>query len=492
MNNNKSSTLGIALLLPDGVGIRNFVLGPFLLEASAQGKVNLFHQLEPEYLPLYVKDDSVEWQNLLPFVDRPLPFVLRQALSAAQMYWINSPPMRAALNRTIHGSLRLRAAVKVGHWLGRAMASPSRMRLLEWTHNAVVARSKEVAYFRRVFEEIRPSVLFCSSQGPRVLIAPVLAAKQLGIPTAAFIFSWDNLSSKGRIVAPFDHFLVWSDHMKQELHEFYPYVSDQNIHVVGTPQFDPYAQKNLLWPRAEFFHRIGADPKRPLICYSGGDVENSKADHLHVRVLMELIRCNKIQGQPQVLLRPSPIDPGTRYDAVRREFPELMYARPAWLQYESPHGQFFGLLPLAEDVEFLANLTYHADLNINFASTMTLDFAIHDKPVVNVAFEVTEKFLFGTSMWEFVRGFRHYDPVVELGAARFALTIEEFVAQVNSYLKDPSLDREGRRRFVELEVGVPVGGCSKRVLESLQAIAFSVKGPNRSRDSYAEFAESAS
>ena len=38
-------------------------------------------------------------------------------------------------------------------------------------------------------------------------------------------------------------------------------------------------------------------------------------------------------------------------------------------------------------MQFLANLTHHADLNVNLASTMTLDFAIHDKPVVNVAFD---------------------------------------------------------------------------------------------------------
>jgi hypothetical protein len=147
-------------------------------------------------------------------------------------------------------------------------------------------------------------------------------------------------------------------------------------------------------------------------------------------------------------------------------------------------------MPLAEDVQFLANLTHHADLNINFASTMTLDFAIRDKPVINVAFEVTAPPLFGTSMWEFVRGFKHYDPVVDLRAARFALTVDEFVVHVNSYLKDPSLDREGRRRFVELELGVPVGKCSTRVLEVLQAIANPVTTAIRANEGCAKYVES--
>lgn len=259
--------------------------------------------------------------------------------------------------------------------------------------------------------------------------------------------------------------------MKQELHRFYPDVSEARAHVIGTPQFDPYADRTLLWSWTEFCHRIGVDPNKPLICFSGGDAEVSKADHLHVRALMELIRSGKVHGQPQVLLRPAPSDHTNRYDSVRRDFPELIYAPPAWVHAKSPHGQFFGLMPSAEDVQMLANLTYHAHLNINFASTMTLDFAIRNKPIINVMFEVSDPPLYGTSMWEFVRGFGHYDPVVELGAARFARTGEEFVNHINNYLRDPSLDCEGRRRFVELEIGIPIGRSSERIIEVLEAIA---------------------
>jgi hypothetical protein len=48
---------------------------------------------------------------------------------------------------------------------------------------------------------------------------------------------------------------------------------------------------------------------------------------------------------------------------------------------------------------------------------------------------------------------------------------EELAAHVNAYLADPSLDREGRRKLVELEVGVPVGRSSEAVLEALARIA---------------------
>jgi hypothetical protein len=43
----------------------------------------------------------------------------------------------------------------------------------------------------------------------------LLAAQQLGIPTATFIFSWDNLP-KATMVVETDYYFV-GDHMKLEL-----------------------------------------------------------------------------------------------------------------------------------------------------------------------------------------------------------------------------------------------------------------------------------
>ena len=467
-----NKNLRLAVLLPDGVGFRNFVFGPFLREAVAEAEVHLFQLRDEQRLPDLASSvtDRLFWHKLIPFTERPAPFILRQTLMSAYMHWVNTPPMHLALNRTFGGSLRRRAAMSLSRWMGKAAASPTRMDWVDRAHRATLSRSEEVAHYRRVFSEIKPDVIFSSNQGPLFILAPILAAQQLGIPTATFIFSWDNLSSKGRILAPFDHFLLWSDQMRRELHRFYPSVQRERTHVIGTPQFDPYADKSLLWSRAEFSRRIGADPARKIICYSGGDEETSKADPYHVRALMELIRSGKIEGRPQVLLRPAPIDRGSRYEGVRRDFLELIYAQPEWIHHESAFDGFYGLMPSSEDVRFLCNLTHHADLNVNFASTMTLDFAIHDKPVINVVFEVTTPPLFGTSMWEFVRGFEHYDPVVELGAARFAHTVDQLAEHVNAYLADPSLDREGRRQFVELEVGAPIGESSNRIVQVLEAI----------------------
>jgi hypothetical protein len=147
----------------------------------------------------------------------------------------------------------------------------------------------------------------------------------------------------------------------------------------------------------------------------------------------------------------------------------MLFAPPQWVHPSS--GHWAAVLPTESDVQFLANLTHHCDLNVNMASTMTLDFAIHDKPVVNVAFDVGSPPPHGTPLWDYYYRFEHYRPVVELRAARFARSREELWDQVSRYLADPSLDRDGRRKLVELEAGPQIGGSLARITETLVSIA---------------------
>lgn len=460
----------IALLLPDGVGVRNFVLGSFLECACRRHEVLALHGIPEKQLELYptLRGPTVTPEPLRPFQDRPSLYLMRQALGFAQMYWAQTRSMRFRLARPVKGSWRSKAAHHAAKALGRWSASPERIQRLDRWHCAQVRKTPEVEGYRQLFQKHAPAILFCSHQRPSSIVPPVVAARSLGIPTATFIFSWDNLTSKARIAAPFDHYMVWSQHMREELLRFYPEIRPDRVHVVGTPQFDAYARKGLHWTRGEFFQKIGADPSRPLLCYSGGDTATCPEDALHVNVILQLIADGKIKRSPQVLVRPAPVDSGKRYAEIRRRWPQMIFAQPRWIETEP--NAWSGVLPLPEDVEMLVNITAHSDVNINLASTMTLDFAIHDKPVVNVAFDVANPPPFGIPLWDYYYQYEHYQPVVQLGAARIARSPEALAQHINDYLDNPALDREGRRQFVDLEVGTPIGQSSQTIVDSLEKI----------------------
>jgi hypothetical protein len=458
----------LAVLIPDGVGLRNFA-GVFLKHFN--GEATLFHEAPGAQVEKIVSGAAarVKWAQLIVPPERPLSFTLRQTLTFAHVYWGDTKAMRYTRARRLRGSWKTVAANRTAKLVGRMAATRHGIRLLESTYFRAMESSPEIEHYRRMFTQQTPDVVLSSSQqSPKVLL-PILAAKSLGIPTVAFVASWDNLTSKGRIAAPFDHFLVWSEHMKGELLRLYPDVSPDRVHVVGSPQFDPYADTSLLWTREVFLRKIGADPSRPLICYSGGDETSCPDDQEHVRVLMQAVRSGAVRGNPQVLVRPCPVDPGTRYDAVRRDYPELLFAQPDWVQ--PVPGAWAPCIPTLDDVQFLANLTHHADVNVNLASTMTLDFSIRDKPVINLAFDVTSPPPMRVPLWDLYYQWEHYAPVVRLGAARIARSPEQLTEHVNAALANPATDRDGRRKLVELQVGAPIGTAGVNITHVLSRIA---------------------
>ena len=463
------NTFPTVVLLPDGSGVRNFLLGGFMTALAEENPSLILHQMADEAVAGFRRSlgPRTHWARLQ--YREPIPsFLLRNALTYAQLYWARTRSMRFNLRQPSNQSWRYRTALKTAKALGKLNGSAAGIQRLNRLYRALVKRSPEVGRYRRLFQETGTEILFCSHQRTQLAVPAVVAAQSLGIPCVTFIFSWDNLSSKGRIPAPFDHYLVWSPLMKEELQRYYPDVAPDRIHVVGTPQFDPYGDASVDWGREAFFQKIGADSTQPLICFSGGDSKTCPEDPGHLNILMELIREGRIKGRPRVILRPAPVDDGRRYQAVLKRFPEVIHAQPDW--YTPRGGDWQQILPTKEDILFLANLARHVDLNLNMASTMTLDFAIHDKPVVNLAFDVADPPLFGAPIWEVYYRFEHYRPVVELGAARFARSREELAQHINDYLADPGLDRENRRNLVDLQVQGPIGQAYRRVVDHLTLI----------------------
>jgi hypothetical protein len=460
----------IAVLVPDGVGVRNFILGGFLPEMARSFRPDVFHNIPDHLLDRYTAPhgDSVSWQPMVPYLQARKPLILQYTLEYAHMYRANTQAMQRALGRPLGGPLRSRLFIRSSRVAGRVGALLGCMSTLEALYCAAAAERPEVAQYREIFVKTKPKAVFCSSQRPTSVLPAVLAAKVLGIPTVAFVFSWDHLTTKGRIAAPFDYYLVWSRHMRAELLRYYPEISPERIHIVGTPQFDPYADQTLLWTRDEFCRRIGADPSRKVLCYSGGDMATCPEDPKHLEALVSHVRSGRIHGNPQVLLRPVPVDNGSRYDEVCRRHPEVIRLQPQWVHAEP--GNWTRVLPTAEDVQFLANLTHHVDVNVNLGSTMTLDFGLHDRPVVNVAFDCSDPPALGMPVWDYYYNYEHLRPIVELGTSRIARTREQLADHVNAYLQNPALDRAGRRRLAEMQVDVPPGESSRRIVQVLEEL----------------------
>jgi hypothetical protein len=208
-------------------------------------------------------------------------------------------------------------------------------------------------------------------------------ANRLGIHTCSVVFSWDNLP-KTRMTYEANDWLVWSNWMKRELKHLYPNINAGNIHVTGTPQFDAYYNSSLYWSKEKFHEFFAVNGKKHVFCFSGNE-PSFPSDHLYLTdVLTQLSKLPEAKDCV-VLVRPSPNDYTGRLEAVAQRFPELaMVARPLWKREGDRDWETN--IPTPADEAVLVNLVLHCDALFNIGSTMNLDFAHHNKPAVNFAY----------------------------------------------------------------------------------------------------------
>ncbi|TPG40127.1 UDP-glycosyltransferase [Flavobacterium pectinovorum] len=230
----------------------------------------------------------------------------------------------------------------------------------------------------KTLQRENPAMVFCTNQRPLTAIAPILAAKDLGIPTAAFIYSWDNLP-KAMMVIETDYYFVWSNHMKEELLFYYSYIKEENIFVTGTPQFEIHFDKEKLLSREEFFQQNEMDLTKKYVCFSGDDVVTSPDDPKYLEEAAVAIQKMNDKGfNLGIIFRRCPVDFSGRYDEVVKKYPDIIKTiDPLWKPFSSSWNT---ILPTKEDDYLLSNLAEHCEMVLNLGSSMVFDFVSHEKP----------------------------------------------------------------------------------------------------------------
>jgi hypothetical protein len=86
---------------------------------------------------------------------------------------------------------------------------------------------------------------------------------------------------------------------------------------------------------------------------------------------------------------------------------------------------------------------------------------------VNVAFDLSPERSFQEPIDQYYTRYDHYRTVVETGAVRMARSPGELLAHVTAYLREPELERDARRRLVELWCGPFDGQSGRRLAAAL-------------------------
>ncbi len=453
----------IVAILPRGEAIRNFVYTGAIDELSTAADITLLSVVPNDRIWAELQR---QYQCVIPLREHSYNWVvrfIREELDVAHGRWLWSKGAQARWEWRDQEATSISKRLKrIGKkFLCYPFANRPGLEILSNLESRASHRFHPTEDYLRLFRERRPSLVFNGSQvHNRVSLPAVHAARELGIPIATFLFSWDNLTSQGRIYPQSDYYIVWNEALGRGLLEIYSSVKPEHVFVTGTPQFDFHFRPEFYWSHNEFCSRVGADPNRPIVLYSTGMANHVIGEPWVVERIADMLQEMTEVGRPQLLVRILPKGPQGHFDELKRRRKDILFPQVPWEEN--------WLTPTTEDAYLLTNTLRHSSVGINIASTISLELCMFDKPVINVGFPVpgidVDKDFDYTRYYEF----EHYRPVLESGAIEMTNSEEDLRYKIINAIKHPDERAPQRAALLRSFFGESLDGrSSTRVVEAL-------------------------
>jgi hypothetical protein len=312
----------------------------------------------------------------------------------------------------------------------------------------------------RMLGELAPDAIVVSPlvDAASAQVDLVKSAHSLGIPVAAGIASWDNLTNKGLLRVHPDLVLVWNEIQKHEAVSLHG-VAPERVAVTGAQLFDRWFGRAPSRDGDTFRRHIGLAGEAPYVLFTGssGFISEGRAEVAFVRRWVAALRtCGdaRVESLP-IVIRPHPYNARAWTDVDMSEFADVV----VW-----PRGAYN---PVAEDSrnDFFDSL-YHSAAVVGINTSAMIEAAIVGRPVLSIQ---TDDF---ASTQEGTLHF-HYLLPENGGFLRVARSLDEHVRQLAHVVANADAVRAETDRFVDRFVR-PLGrerDATPIVADTLEALA---------------------
>lgn len=292
-------------------------------------------------------------------------------------------------------------------------------------------------------------------------------AKKRNIALFGMIRSWDNLTTYGYIRVVPDVFLAQSEFIADMARRYQKFPASM-IKVTGTPLYDLYIKKDILWPREKFFASYDTGPVAGIILYGAmGKFLFPKEDEVIALFEDILARYGNRLTDVKFIYRAHPSFPVD--EEIRRKSAGVLISQPGTL-LKPGSSERYGMM--REDEEFYVNSLYHASLIITPASTVAIEAMLFDKPVILLAFDPSLPPADARSAKEFLKYFTHFREMLNCKGVDIAHSPEELGELLIKNLGNPGLNSKNRdcvrKRFLDPLDGKSSLRMVKYVMDALK------------------------
>lgn len=397
----------IMLLFPDGVGIRNYLYSGVF--ANFEEELVLFHDFDVQTEKTILDVTNIKESYTIPkYKETVKEKFLRELICLSRLKYNAKKvgnPILLTHWKTNYSGIFKKLFYKVTELVSIGVTQYKTIEKLEKQYQKEIRKTAFYKEIKTTLMEIAPKQLFCSHQRG-VQCGPIFAAAaDLGIKTITAIYSWDNLP-KARMALRADQYLVWSDHMKQEMAIYYPEINQEKVLITGTPQFECYNNLDNIIAKEEFYEKYSLENNKKIICFSGDDLLTSPDDPKYLNDLAEELILKGMDKDYQILLRRCPVDISGRFDTVIKKYPGLIKQAPPLWNFEK-NSSWTTIYPLLADRKLLISTVFYCDIVVNVGSTMAFDFAIFKKPCIFINYDQETK---EDSQWsvKFIYQLQHF------------------------------------------------------------------------------------
>ena len=455
----------ILILLPDGVGLRNFAFSSFVETGEKMGwEVIFWNQTRFDLEALGYREIKIN-AKVPPVTDLYKRARKNIELSEFEKRF-EDPVYRNYKFRASSASLKQKLKNFLVFVLTKKYSGENGLRKLRKELKKSVRGSHTYNTCIETLKKEKPDFIFCTNQRPVNAIAALCAAEDLGVPTGTFIFSWDNLPKATMVVEPNNYF-VWSDYMKKELLKYYPYIEEKQVQVTGAPQFEPHYKPSFRVSKKEFYETYGLNDKKEYLCFSGDDITTSPHDPIYLMDVAEAVRkLNKSGLKLGVIFRRCPVDFSARFDEVLSEYKDVIVPiEPLW---DKQGETWNSILPTKEDLKLQTNIIQHSFMVINVGSSMVFDYIAYNKACAYINYNPT-----GIKLKKDIHKiykYVHFRSMPSKKAVLWLSNKEEIICAVLQNKNEVELNLAEAQKWFERINMHPVEKASERIWDKIESL----------------------
>jgi len=396
------------------------------------------------------------------------------SVAATEQWWLN-------FLRRVGGSSRINAEAMDSHVQQVDYEAEGKRRLMMPLMKAAVSllrssRSARKLLIKRqmkyspdlygdLFDRYQPSLVIASTPGWRLDRYLMRQAVKRGVPTMGAIVGWDNPSSYAIPGAAVDWVTCWSEKQKDELISGSDWPKDA-VNIGGIPSYDGYFRQTWLMNKQDYYDLHQLDPNRKLLSYACSFITFSP-NYQNIEAIAELVANDELVQPSQLLIRLHPnhfmdeplfTEEKKKIEALAAKLPHVHVVEPVALGGEL--GRYSG-----EDMPEKCSMMAHADVFLTVYSTMVVEAAIHDRPIVSVCIDApggwNQPGRFSLPLSK-IGEWPTHQRFIDAGAGIATFNKEQVKAAINRYLADASLHSDQRHQFIKQECTFTDGLAGKR------------------------------